>query len=197
MKGFDKMLSNKIIVIDPGHSGRPDPGVVSCDGYEEASIAWKIACIVQDILMSRWNAKVTLTKQSEFDPTSDSLFSRYTIANDIGADCFVSIHLNGAEQTQANGTETFHSHGSKLGSLLATQIQKQLIACLGLTDRGIKQANFAVLRYTDMPAVLTEVCFLSNLQDTSFITKPHNVTKAAEAIAQGIVDYFYYIDKGE
>lgn len=184
------MIKNKIIVLDPGHSGSPDPG--ACGVFsKESTVAWKIACKVRDLLAFKWGLKVIMTKQSENDPTSDSLSSRYNKANDVGADLFVSIHLNAAENKTAKGTETFSAPGSKRGAVLAAQIQKQLVACLGLTDRGLKTANYSVLTQTDMPAALTEVCFITNTGDENFINQEANMDKAAAAIAQGIIDYFW------
>ena len=154
-------------------------------------MAWKIALGVQKILEDRWGADVYLTKKAANDPSSDELYTRYNKANNLNADVFVSIHLNGAASEQANGTETFYYPGSNRGLKLATSIHKQVINCLKLTDRGVKTETYAVLRYTDMPAALVEVCFLSNLKDEQFITSMDNIHKASEAIAQGIVDYFY------
>lgn len=184
-------MLNKLIVLDPGHSGIPDPGVIGQQGTKESAVAWKIACSVQEILMYQWGAKVVLTKQAANDINSDSLSARWSKANDINADIFVSIHLNGAASAQANGTETYHYPDSTGGAKLAKAIQNQLVACLGLPNRGIKTAHFEVLAKSSMTAVLTEVCFLSNANEEQFIRQPHNIQKAAQAIAQGIVDYFH------
>jgi len=184
-------MLNKLIMLDPGHSGIPDPGTVGQAGTKESNVAWKIACAVRDVLMFRWGARVVLTKLSVNDENSDKLFTRYGKANNIDADLFVSIHLNGAESKGANGTETYHCPGSFAGVKLANRIQRQLIACLGLRDRGVKTARYSVLTHTKMPAALTEICFLTNPEEEQFINQPENIQKAAEAIAQGIVDYFY------
>ena len=182
------MIKGKLIVIDPGHSGIPDPGAIG-EKYKESTLAWKISCKVEEILMLRWGARVIKTKQSENDPTSDSLSSRYNKANNAEADLFVSIHLNSAVNRSATGTETFFYPGSVKGAKLAACIQDQLVACMGLSNRGCKLANFTVLKYTQMPAALTEVGFISNFDEEMYIAD--NLDKAAEAIAQGIVDYFY------
>lgn len=182
-------MLDKLIVIDPGHSGNPDPG--ACGAYsKESNLAWRISCKVRDLLAFKWGLKVVLTKQSENDPTSDSLSSRYSKSNALGADLFVSIHLNGATP-QAHGIETYSAPGSQRGAVLAAQIQKQLVGCLKLTDRGVKTAEYSVLTQTDCPAALAEVCFITNPTEEAFINQEVNIQKAADAIAQGIIDYFY------
>jgi N-acetylmuramoyl-L-alanine amidase len=183
-----RMIKGKLIVIDPGHSGTPDPGAIG-EKYKESTLAWKISCKVEEILMVRWGVKVIKTKQSENDPSSDSLSSRYNKANNVEADLFVSIHLNSADNHSATGTETFFHRSTIKGTKLAECIQKQLVECLGLPDRGCKSANFAVLKYTKMTAALVEVGFISNREEEEYIAV--NLDTAAEAIAQGIVDYFY------
>lgn len=181
------MPKENLIVIDPGHSGDPDPG--ACGAYsQESTVAWQIALKVRDRLVNQWKQRVILTKQNENDPASDSLYSRYSLANNEGADLFVSIHLNAASES-AHGTETFSAPGSYGGAALAACIQGQLVACLGLTDRGIKTANYSVLVNTDMTAALTEVCFISNPEEEDYINQESTQDKAAAAISQGIIDY--------
>ncbi len=183
------MLKNKIIVLDPGHSGIPDPG--ACGIYsKESDIAFKIAQETLGVL-EKDNAEVYITKEYPNDPKSDELSARTSLANDIGADLFVSIHLNAAGTPKAHGTETFCYPWSTEGYKVASCIQHQLVACLGLTDRGVKNGNLFVLKYTDMPACLTEVCFITNPDEENLINDPKVIKKAALAIAQGIKDYFY------
>lgn len=184
------MLVGKTVCLDPGHAGYGiDPGCVGPAGTTESSVAWDIACRTADILQNRWGLNVVMTKREPIDIASDKLAYRAEIANNAGADVFVSIHLN-AGSPQATGTETYYYPGSTQGYALATSIQKQLTCCLGTKDRGVKTANFAVLRLTYMPSVLTEVCFLSNPDEEEYINRDATRQKAAEAIAQGIVDFF-------
>ena len=184
------LLRNKTICLDPGHAGLGiDPGCVGLMGTDEATVAWDIANRIATILQNRWGAAVIMTKRDVVDAPSDSLSYRADVANRAGVDVFVSIHLNAGSPT-AHGTETYYFAGSKRGYNLAKSIQNQLVSCLGLTDRGVKTANYAVLRLTNMPAVLTEVCFLSNPDEEEYINRDDIRQKAAEAIAQGIVDFF-------
>ena len=181
------LLNGKRIMLDPGHSGRTmDPGACGAMSVE-SDVAYSISQIVADILKFRWGATVSSTKNSIDDIPSDDLAYRVEVSDAFNADILVSIHLNAAENKRAKGTETFYM--SKRGGILAANIQKQLVACLGTVDRGLKDGSrLYMVRNTDAVAVLTEVCFISNMDDELMINRDYK--KAAEAIAQGIVDYF-------
>ena len=137
-------------------------------------------------------AEVLLTRTDDITPGGNpdaELSYRAKVANDWGADLFVSIHCNAAADSSANGTETYHAPGSEKGAALAGAIQSRLVAALGLRDRGVKQANFAVLRRTSMPAALVEIAFISNPIEEGLLGNPDFQRRAARAIAQGIADY--------
>jgi N-acetylmuramoyl-L-alanine amidase len=73
--------------------------------------------------------------------------------------------------------------------LLATAIHGKVVAALGLTDRGLKEADFCDLRETDMAAALVELAFISNPAEGQLLADPAFQRKAATAIAEGIADY--------
>jgi N-acetylmuramoyl-L-alanine amidase len=72
---------------------------------------------------------------------------------------------------------------------LANEIHKRLIQNLRRTDRGVKQSNFSVLRNTQMPSALAEICFISNPDEQSQAMKTSFQEQAAQAIADGILAY--------
>jgi len=100
---------------------------------------------------------------------------------------FVSIHINKASRTGAAGIETFYygSEGRKLGSA----IQKKMVSKVKVEDRGLKYARFHVLRKTKIPAVLTEIGFVSNYGDRQRLKSGHYRDAVAKAIADGIAQY--------
>ena len=102
---------------------------------------------------------------------------------------FISIHANSVERPAAHGTEVYHYPGSARGRRLASLLQSRLVAALGTADRGVKEANFQVLRETDCPAVLVEVAFISNEADRQLVTGYAGQLAAAVAIAEGVADY--------
>ncbi|WP_431136382.1 N-acetylmuramoyl-L-alanine amidase family protein [Psychroserpens mesophilus] len=97
-------INNKdkfIVVLDAGHGGH-DSGNLG-NGYKESDIALKIVLAVGKELEKNNDIKVIYTRK---DDTFVTLRGRAKIANDAGADLFVSVHCN-AHNSSANGTETF------------------------------------------------------------------------------------------
>ncbi len=118
-----------------------------------------------------------------------SLSERAAIANKAGADVFVSVHCNSATNAAAKGTETYAFSKQSKGYQLAEDIQKLLVRATELADRGVKTANFAVLRDTTMAAALVELGFISNVDEEQLLQNAGWQCKVAEAIAKGIVQY--------
>ncbi|WP_422448189.1 N-acetylmuramoyl-L-alanine amidase [Thermoanaerobacterium sp. DL9XJH110] len=169
------------IVIDPGHGGS-DPGAVGPNGLKEAHVNLAVALKVAEKLRKA-GVEVKLTRTSD---VFIDLQPRCDIANSFGADYFVSIHCNSAGTPKARGTETYcYKLGGK-GEVLAKVIQAELIAATGRVNRGIKTANYYVLRRTNMPAVLTELAFISNPEEERLLSNPEFQEKFAIAIARGI-----------
>jgi N-acetylmuramoyl-L-alanine amidase len=73
--------------------------------------------------------------------------------------------------------------------LLADLLQKELVGNLGRADRGVRQANFSVLRETNIPAALVETAFISNPEEEKLLKDTGFQQKAAEAIAKAVQTY--------
>jgi N-acetylmuramoyl-L-alanine amidase len=131
-------------------------------------------------------AEVLMTRR---DDRTVSLRERIDLANNRGATLFLSVHCNGATQPEANGTETFHYAGAALGRTLATLVQRRLLAAIRRRDRGVKQANFFVLRETSCPAALAEILFITNPQEAALLTDPAFQRRVGEALGAGVIDY--------
>ena len=116
------------------------------------------------------------------------LDARAAHANRHAADLFVSIHANAAANPAAEGIEVFHFPGSTAGKSLADRIMRHLAAAFpGHVNRGVKPADFAVLRLTDMPAVLVECEFLTNPDRLRrFLSCPGRRREIAVAIIAGV-----------
>lgn len=169
------------IVIDPGHGGS-DPGAVGPNGFREAHVNLAVALKVAEKLRKA-GVEVKLTRTSD---VFIDLQPRCDIANSFGADYFVSIHCNSAGTPEAKGTETYCYKFGGQGEILAKAIQTELIAATGRANRGVKTANYYVLRRTNMPAVLTELAFISNPEEERLLGSPDYQEKCATAIARGI-----------
>ncbi|CQR70205.1 Sporulation-specific N-acetylmuramoyl-L-alanine amidase [Sporomusa ovata DSM 2662] len=187
------------ICLDPGHAGgNIDPGAVNGKmGLQEAIINLVIASQVKKHLVAAgYQVLMTRTKAEQVE--TDSLKYRCELANNWGADLVVSLHCNSAASEQANGTEIYTSLGETNGDRLATCIINQITASFSDLqlradwDDGDpdKEQNFYILRYTDAPAVLLEMAFISNPEEAAKLADSAWQRDMARAVARGISDYF-------
>ncbi|WP_208590778.1 peptidoglycan-binding protein [Gracilibacillus suaedae] len=173
------------IFLDPGHGGT-DPGA---DGYgiKEKDVVLDIAEKTSYYLTKNYlGVRTFLSRDSD---KFISLDDRTKHANSIGADYFVSIH-NNAFTGSASGFESYIYNGSTSATTKNNQkiIHNYLINKLNVNDRGMKEANFHVLRTSNMPSILIEYLFIDNkaenekLRDSSYRQWLGQIT--AEAIAK-------------
>lgn len=172
-----------IIVIDAGHGGT-DPGAVG-NGLREKDLTLSIALGVANYLRST-NADVRMTRTTD---TTLSLSQRTAFANSIGADYYLSIHINAGGGT---GFESYVWNGPLGQETLKPrdEIHKEVAAYFaanGLRDRGKKTANFHVLRETRMPACLIECGFIDHTTDSAHLKNGNFISGLARAIGQGVV----------
>ena len=179
------------IFIDAGHNDqRIDTGACG-NGLREQDITFEISQKLMnklkniniDVIMSR----TTKTTIIGYDLNS-SLKNRATMANEWKADLFISIHCNSATATNAKGTEVYVYNTSSKIYTLANNICKKICESIGTVNRGVKTANFSVLRNTTMPAMLIETAFISNSEDAKKLK--NNQNEIVEAIFSQIVSYY-------
>ena len=173
------------IYIDPGHSGPFEPGACA-GGVTEAALNLAIARFTAAELQLGGH-EVQLSRDGAID--NDELAWRSELANDWGADLFLCIHCNSAVRVEAEGTETYHYPGSSAGEQLARCIQFRITDALLTEDRGVKAADFQVLRETVCPAVLIECGFISNPIDRGMLTDPLEQWRLGAAIAVAVDDW--------
>ena len=188
---------------DPGHGGLID-GVYQTDG--KRSPIFPDGRILYEGVFNRNVVnflKVKCKKKGiRFFDVVDSqhdipMYARTNKANakNIQTPCiYVSVHANadkyGDKFTSAHGTETYYfkkgTRYSVRGKEMATKLQQFLIEEIGLTDRGAKGANFAVLRESDCPAVLIEAAFMTNFKEASLLMTQEFQESVANAIIRFI-----------
>ena len=173
------------IAIDAGHGGR-DPGAVN-GIYKEADIALQIALRLGSLLEKNGNEVVYTRK----DDTFIELYDRCKIANTTGCDCFVSIHLNSADNKQAHGTETLVYGASSEGACkLAEIVNRNIVSSTKFRDRGVKyRPELCVLRRTIMPAILVETGFISNDEELKSLLSDFVQELIVVAISDGIKEW--------
>lgn len=178
-------LAGKTIVIDPGHGGS-DPGAVG-NGLREKDVTLRVSLELQKKLEAA-GARVVMTRTTD---TFVSVNRRFEIANASNGHSFVSIHTNSLSNSQAHGTETFwnRSHQHAQSQQLAQVAQKHLIQQLNTRDRGVKEGNFGVVRYTRIPSILVELGFITNPNDANMMKQDKFYDDASEALLQAIIEF--------
>ncbi|MBD0335718.1 MAG: N-acetylmuramoyl-L-alanine amidase [Cyanobacteria bacterium Co-bin13] len=174
----------RVVVIDPGHGG-VDPGAVGIGGLQEKQVIFPISLRVREILESQ-GVTVIMTR---YDDRTVELQPRVDVAERANATVFVSIHANAISlsRPEVNGTESYYA--SESGRRLAATIHASMLAATGMNDRGVRQANFFVIRRTSMPATLLELGFVTGAQDAPRLRDPAWQETMANAIARGILQY--------
>jgi len=185
------------VVLDAGHGGNSHGAEVS-SGLMEKDINLDVGLRLRTLLEAR-GYEVLMTRQDDRDLP---LEERVALANDRGADLFLSIHVNWMTQPDIRAIETFfrtettthpdstqqQPNGSRQ---LAEAVQTELLHYLRslnpkIRDRGVKSAPFAVLGDASMPAILTEVSCLSNEDDALLLGRASYRQYLAEALSAGI-----------
>lgn len=200
------------IVLDPGHGGS-DPGALGF-GLRESDLTLSIGKYCQQTLSQYAKTKVYMTRTSD---TFVDLKPRANFAKSVGADLFVSLHINSSSASSANGAEiwvpspgTWFPAFNGVGEGLACEMLSKLKA-LGLADRDTVWDNYEVngekkyypdgswadslsvirnCREAGIMAILVEHGFINNQSDAKFLSSEANLKKLGEADAQGIVDYY-------
>ncbi len=178
--------SDKVVVIDAGHGGH-DPGAQAF-GFSEKDVILDVALIADEI-MEDTNIDVVLTRDGDYFV---ELEDRVKMAHDSNADAFVSVHANAFGQEHVHGTETYWNQNQRSAEsrALAESIQERLLAKLGTRDRGVKEADFYVIRNTQVPSVLVELGFITNREEANKMQTPEFKQAAAEAIKEGILNFY-------
>lgn len=179
------------ICIDAGH-GQHDPGAVGPGGLKEKDVALAISLKVGEKLeYNGFDIVYTRTNDIPGFPRDlrQNLAKRVSIANTAKADLFISIHCNSAKNIIAHGAETWIVGRKGQAEKLANIVQDGLVKATGLTNRGIKVANFHVLKYTQMPAILIETAFISNPNEEKLLKNAEFQERIATAIAKGVCGY--------
>lgn len=177
-------LAGALIAVDPGHGGG-DPGEESITGLRERDVCWRIAERLADRLVSA-GARVRFTRT---EPQSPDAHDRAAFANAVGAELFLSLHLNATGEPTAEGSSTYYFGGSRVGEALAENIQTELVK-LGLRDCRSHARSYSILRETRMPAVLIEPVFITNVDEAKRLEDPEFLAHIAGRIALAVRRYY-------
>jgi N-acetylmuramoyl-L-alanine amidase len=191
LKGGQRMVK---IYLDEGH-GDNDSGAVG-NGLYEKNVVLDISNRIAKKLQAYKNVEINRSRTTDIFLTLDQ---RTNKANEWGADCFISIHLNSATTTSARGFESFVYNGSISPATQAFQnvVHEEIIKKIGKmisSDRGKKRANFHVLRETHMKACLFENLFVSNASDAHLLKQELFLESLSQGYVNGL-EKFYGLER--
>lgn len=170
------------VVIDAGHGGH-DLGGIRGQKVLEKVVALDVAKRLQKEL----NGAGFRTVMTRTEDVFVSLGQRVAIANAHPDAIFVSVHFNAAPRVGARGVETFYA--TRNSQPIAAHIQRALTAIPKTETRGVKHAEFYVLRENGVRAALTECGFLTNPEDTALAVKSSYRQRLAKGMATAIERY--------
>lgn len=195
-------LSDKTVIIDPGHGGF-DGGTSAADGTVEKDLNLQIALKLNEILNSM-GIRTVMTRTDDTGTNDDSaqtirqkkvsdIKNRLKIIEETPDAVFVSIHQNHFEQSKYSGAQVFYSKNNPHSHTLAENIRFRFVTVLQPDNtREIKQSGSEIylLHHSAVPSVMVECGFLSNTEETKKLKDENYQRKLAFTVAMGIVDYF-------
>ncbi len=184
---------SKLIAIDNGHGkdtpGKRTPKILNSRVIHEWEFNFPTAKKLGKLLEHNGFKVIYVSDTSVDTPLS----TRTSRANNANADLFISIHYNAlaGEFGSHGGIETLYHPNSSNGKKLASLVQNELIKETGLRNRGIKaRPGLAVLKNTQMPAIICECGFMDNLNEAKLMLDEDYQLKCARAITKGICRYY-------
>lgn len=194
-------LVGKVIVIDPGHGSSEDPGFVVTDGaqrWTEADLAYDLATRLEGRLAAA-GMRVHLTR-GPAPGTAIGDLDRARLANDLGGDLLISLHLDGHRNPAADGVATFHygtGNGvtSTVGERLAGLVQREIVARTGLRNCQTHAKTWELLRMTRMPAVRVDAGYLTSPDDRRRLVDPRFRDRIVEAIMAAVQRMYFPIEQ--
>jgi N-acetylmuramoyl-L-alanine amidase len=193
-------LVGKTIVIDPGHGGAEDLGVVVPEGplrWTEADLAFDLAARLEGRLAAV-GMRVHLTRgPAPAQPMTGA--ERAVLANGLGADLLISLHLDGHENEAADGVATYHygtGNGltSTVGERLANLVQREIVVRTGMRDCRIHAKTWELLRLTRMPAVRVDLGYLTSPRDRDRLVSPLFREQIVEAILAAVQRMYFPVE---
>ncbi|MEQ4300580.1 peptidoglycan-binding protein [Plantactinospora sp. B6F1] len=193
-------LVGKVIVIDPGHDPF-DPGFVVQDGalrWTEADLAYDLAARLEGRLAAA-GMRVHLTRgPAPAAPLAD--LTRADLANELGGDLLISLHIDGHVNPEADGVATYHygtANGvtSSVGERLAGLVQREIVARTGLRDCHTHAKTWELLRLTRMPAVRVDVGYLTSPADRARLVDPRFRDRVVDAIVAAVQRMYFPVEE--
>lgn len=165
-----------------------DPGATA-EGVEEADLTLDIALELKDYLETYMNATVYMTRTTD---TFKCINDRWTYANSKNPDFTISVHINSSSNSSVDGTTVLYpnNHDIILSQSLANDVHNKVLYYTDLTEWTSPYSTdvSGVLKYTNMPTILTETGFISNYSDRQYLV--NNTDEVAYGIYMGIKNWW-------
>ncbi len=173
----ERPLKGVRIVLDAARVG---------EGCDEGNANLDIVLKLKSLLEGQ-GAEVYLTRSSDEEMV---LSDRAAISNDKRPDLFLSIGQNCFSNPTASGTEIYYYRGDSQGEKLSKLIMENVSGSLGLKNRGVRMADFYLLREIKASSVIIQLLYVSNPQDKELLCNQSFRESAAAAIFKGIGAYY-------
>ncbi len=115
------------------------------------------------------------------------------MVNDIVPNFFITIHQNYFSHPSKSGTEIYYFRGDLAAKELAKEVMTALTSEIKTLNKGIKSADFFLLRKSIVSSIHVEVAYISNFDEEKMLMSEDFRKRAAKAIAQGFINYYRYI----
>ncbi len=174
----------KTFVIDAGHGGFDNGS--NNGNIVESEYSLELAQKIQQLAKKK-NINVILTRDGN---DFLDLQSRVNKMHELDPELVISLHLNSASNKELKGAEVFinkdntDANTEKIGAELA-----QLVSINSIENRGLKKANFKILRDSKKPTFLIELGFASNPTDAETLKSAYHKNQLAEKIVQFLENY--------
>ena len=186
-------LSDKVIIIDPGHGGK-DAGT-SVDDILEKDINLSISLLLKNKL-EELGVSVIMTRDGDYDLSSPDIDrrkksdfdNRINLINNSGADLYLSIHINYLDDSRVYGAQVFYTKDNEeLASIMQNEFKKNLN-----TPLDYKKINNSIYMYKklEIAGLLIECGFLGNASDRKLLMNNNYREKLVNSIINAIIKYY-------
>ena len=187
----------KTVVLDAGH-GSEDPGKIGINNVlEKDYVNLKISKKVQKRLIEQ-GIHVVMTREdddgfyneSESNKKIADMKKRVALINETKPDIAVSIHQNSYHEESIKGAQVFYYTHSKEGERAATVMQEALkVLDINNKRQAKENSTYYMLKRTEVPTIIVECGFLSNVEEAEKLKNEEYQDKVAEAICAGIIKW--------